>query len=248
MSESPFAPGADAPNAAAAIEATGQSWPKISIFDFMVWMFFSAAFLALYDSRDFEGSVKLLFRAQQIAYGITAGAQLAALLAVFRHRNSRSFGELARQPGHWLLISPVSWLVMLLIDAVGRFLAGGPTTQWGNWVYVLGSIVTAIAWGFACRHFRGRWRKFFFVSVVVAILGSVSMLLLSTAIMQFYTLLEVASLILNICLVVMLFWILFAERSMRASRSWMHWIGVIGWLILQLWGFLFRILWQVFQS
>ncbi len=259
MSESPFASESEI---GIADQRSGEPWPKISILDFMVWMSASALFLTLCDSDEFQGDVKYVFASQQIAYGIVAGAQLAALFAVFRSRRKSSeegeFGRQVRQPGHWLLISPMAWLVVLIIGGVGRFLTGEELNSWtsyaggpGNWilwVYFLGTVLVAIAWGFACKHFRGGWRLFYFLGVVVSVLSSATMLSTSTvmAMVDLISLISGVMSILNIGLIVVLLGLLFVERSVR--RSWMHWVGVIGWLVTQLWSFLFSILWQFFQS
>lgn len=254
MSEASFTPDTDEP-----VQAAEDGLPKISIFDLMVWMSFSALFLALFDSRELKGSVKHIHDAQQIAYGIVAGAQLAALLAVFRvRRKSNAAKRSSQQPGQWLLIVPVPWLMMLAFGVLGRLLTGDTTANawsmgnnWMTWVYFLASVVAAIVWGFACKQTQSGWRVFYFLSVFAAILGCVTMLLFLSssgpALMRAYKGISKASSILSIAQVVVLIWILIRERSIRSLRSWMHWVGVIGWLVFQLWGFLFGMLWKMFQ-
>lgn len=262
MSDSPFEPGAVVTDGTCGVnDRAASAWPKVSIFDLMVWMSFSALFLALFDLGEFEGSVKLVFSAQQIAYGIVAGAQLAALLAIVRlYRLSKDDGSIWRiQPGDWLLIVPVPWLLVLMGGAVQRFLTGGNASvyriangSWITWVLLVSGVLTAVVWGFAFARNSGGWRLFYLMLVAHAILGSVSMMLLSTgtgnSVIWFHGVVSLISSVLSIGFVVVLVGLLFVERRSVSTRSWMHYVGVVGFLVFQLCGFLFRFVWQFLQS
>ena len=253
MSESPFSPDADVlPAATGANDGMAHAWPKISILDLMVWTLFSALFLALFDSDELEGAVKVAFDAQQVAYGIVAGAQLAALMAIVRwyYRSNRDGLAIRLDPGHWLLLTPVPWLATLVVGAIaGQSVHRIAVENWISWVYPVCAILSAIVWARAVARTKGGWRLLYWLLVAHAILQTVPRLLIAIEIG--WSLVGIVGMVasaLRLGLVVLLLVLLFTERRSGLSRSWMHYAGVVGFVILMLFAFVFRFLWNFLQS
>ncbi|MFZ1934438.1 MAG: hypothetical protein WCB27_23605 [Thermoguttaceae bacterium] len=234
--------------------------PQFGIIHLLIWSTVTAVllkyYLAIADESSFQESpVQLwLIRISQSLSAILVGSIVIGSGILIRARCYKMLRRL--QPGHWLvLVVTFGALLNLIAWPIYRhFLRASSTSVWG---YILGTTIagslTAAAYAVATVQLRDarRWKFFFAVKVLgevaTVILGLASLALSMLFHGRYSNLFFLSQGYWSIgaaAILVMLLVVTIMDVPIRASRDWLHWLGIT----VLVAGYAMSLAWQAYYT